>query len=75
MTGNSEMLSKMIYSQKPDTQENDITGMEVTRKQANAEEIAFRHQPLEERTEAFGGSLGPYTEFDWGEPEGREVLR
>jgi len=49
--------------------------MEVTRKQAIAEEIAFRHQPLEERTEAFGGSLGPYTEFDWGEPEGREVLR
>ena len=31
------------------------------------------HQTLEERAAAFGGKLGPYEEFDWGEPVGREV--
>ena len=36
-------------------------------------EKTFRHQTLEERAEAFGGKLGPYEEFEWGEPEGREV--
>ena len=34
----------------------------------------FRHRSLEERAAAYGGKLGPYTEYDWGEPEGREVL-
>ena len=33
-----------------------------------------RHRTLEERAEAFGGKLGPYEEFDWGEPVGREML-
>ena len=33
-----------------------------------------RHRTLEERAEDFGGKLGPYTEFDWGEPVGREIL-
>ena len=32
-----------------------------------------RHRTLEERAAAFGGKLGPYEEFDWGEPAGREV--
>lgn len=68
------MLSKMIYSQKPDTQKNDESCLEVTGKQTIAEKDAFRHQSLEERAKAFGGNLGPYTEFDWGESEGREVL-
>ena len=31
------------------------------------------HRTLEERAAAFGGRLGPYTEFDWGDPAGREV--
>ncbi len=31
------------------------------------------HRTLEERAKAFGGKLGPYNEFDWGEPEGDEV--
>ncbi|MBR1813110.1 MAG: AbrB/MazE/SpoVT family DNA-binding domain-containing protein [Lachnospiraceae bacterium] len=34
---------------------------------------AFRHQTLEERAAGYGGSLGPYTEFDWGDPEGSEL--
>jgi len=33
-----------------------------------------RHKTLEERAEAFNGKIGPYEEFDWGEPVGREVL-
>ena len=33
----------------------------------------FKHRSLEERARAYGGKLGPYTEFDWGEPKGREV--
>ncbi len=31
-----------------------------------------RHRSLEERAEDFGGKLGPYEEFEWGEPVGRE---
>ena len=31
-----------------------------------------KHLTLEERAEQFGGKLGPYEEFDWGEPVGRE---
>lgn len=31
-----------------------------------------RHRTLEERAEEYGGKLGPYEEFDWGEPVGRE---
>ena len=32
-----------------------------------------RHQTLEERAAAYGGKLGPYEEYDWGEAVGREV--
>ena len=31
-----------------------------------------RHRTLEERAEEFQGKVGPYEEFDWGEPVGRE---
>ena len=31
-----------------------------------------RHRTLEERAEEFGGKLGPYEEYNWGEPQGRE---
>lgn len=34
----------------------------------------FRHQSLEEIAAAYGGKLGPYTEYEWGRPEGREAL-
>jgi len=36
-------------------------------------EKTFVHRTLEERAATFGGKLGPYEEFDWGEPVGREV--
>ncbi len=32
----------------------------------------FKHKTLEERAEEFDGNLGPYEEFDWGNPIGRE---
>ena len=31
------------------------------------------HQTLDERAAKYGGKLGDYTEYDWGEPVGREV--
>ncbi len=34
----------------------------------------FRHKTLEERAAACGGNLGDFSEFDWGEPAGRELL-
>ena len=34
----------------------------------------YRHCSLEERVEKSGGELGPYKEYNWGEPEGRERL-
>lgn len=36
-------------------------------------EKTFQHRTLEERAEQYGGKLGPYTEFEWEEPEGREL--
>ncbi len=33
---------------------------------------AYKHKTLEERAEEYGGKLGPYDDFDWGEPVGRE---
>jgi len=36
-------------------------------------EKAARHRSLEERAAEFGGELGPYNEYDWGDPAGREV--
>ncbi|MDO4475745.1 MAG: AbrB/MazE/SpoVT family DNA-binding domain-containing protein [Lachnospiraceae bacterium] len=32
----------------------------------------FRHKTLEERAALYGGKLGPYSEVDLGDPEGRE---
>lgn len=31
-----------------------------------------KHRTLEERAAEFQGKVGPYKEFDWGEPVGRE---
>ncbi len=33
----------------------------------------FQHKTLEERASAYGGSLDPDGEFDWGEPKEREI--
>lgn len=32
-----------------------------------------KHKTLEERAVAYAGKLGPYQEFDWGSPVGREI--
>ncbi len=32
----------------------------------------FKHRTLEERTKDFNGKIGPYDEFSWGDPVGRE---
>lgn len=34
---------------------------------------SFQHRTLEERAQKYGGELGPYDEFDWGNAEGREI--
>ena len=52
---------------------NDTLSMEVRGEQIIIEKVKFKHRSLEERARAYGGKLGPYTEFDWGEPKGREV--
>ena len=33
----------------------------------------FRHRTLEERAAEYGGQLHLDSEFDWGEPVGREI--
>ena len=43
-------------------------------KGSNTIEKNNRHKTLEERAENLNGKIGPYEEFDWGEPVGREVL-
>ena len=53
---------------------NDKLRMEVKENKIIIEKVDFRHRTLEERAEAYGGKLGPYTEYDWGEPQGREVF-
>lgn len=47
---------------------------EVRAEQLITEKVKFQHRSLEERARDFGGKLGPYTEYDWGEPKGREIL-
>lgn len=32
----------------------------------------FKHRTLEERAAEFNGKIGPYKEFKWDEPVGRE---
>ena len=36
-------------------------------------EKAFKHRTLEERAAEYGGMLGPYEEFNWGEPVGEKL--
>ncbi len=33
----------------------------------------FRESILEERVAEYGGKLGPYSEYGWGEHKGREA--
>ncbi len=33
----------------------------------------FKHKTLEERVKEFGGEMPKFEEYNWGQPEGREV--
>ena len=52
---------------------NDTLSMEIRGEQIIIEKVKFTPRSLEERARAYGGKLGPYTEYDWGEPKGREI--
>ncbi|MBE6006702.1 MAG: AbrB/MazE/SpoVT family DNA-binding domain-containing protein [Lachnospiraceae bacterium] len=71
--GQGIRIPKLIL-QELNIQVNDRLRMEVRGTQIIIEKMSFRHKSLEERAKAYGGRLGPYKEFDWGESEGREVL-
>ena len=62
-----------LILQELDIRVNDTLSMEVRGEQIIIEKVKFKHRTLEERARAYDGKLGPYTEFDWGEPKGREV--
>ena len=34
-----------------------------------------RHKTLEERIKAYGGKLMLMKEYDWGEPQGRDIFK
>ncbi len=51
---------------------NDYLDVEVLDGAIVLKKVRKRHRTLEERTREFNGKLGPYEEFDWGEPVGRE---
>ncbi len=76
--GQGIRIPKLIL-QELDIRVNDTlsmevrVSMEVRGEQIIIEKVKFKHRSLEERARAYGGKLGPYTEFDWGEPKGREV--
>ena len=51
---------------------NDLLEIELIEGGIVLKKAKKEHRPLEERAKEFGGRLGPYEEFDWGEPKGRE---
>lgn len=71
--GQGIRLPKLIL-QELDLHINDRVQMEVEENRIVITKKTFRHQSLEERAKVYGGKLGPYTEYEWGESEGREVL-
>lgn len=52
--------------------ENDFLNISVVDGNIVLSKI-FRHKTLEERAVALDGKVGPYEEFQWGEPVGRET--
>ena len=70
--GQGIRIPKLIL-QELDIKVNDTLSMEVRGEQIIIEKVKFKHRSLEERARAYGGKLGPYTEFDWGEPKGQKV--
>lgn len=51
---------------------NDLLDISVIDGNIVLKKIENRHKTLEERAKEYGGKLGPYEEYDWGEPVGRE---
>ena len=51
---------------------NDLLDISVIDGNIPPKKIENRHRTLEERAKEYGGKLGPYEEYDWGEPVGRE---
>lgn len=51
---------------------NDFLEVELIEGNIVLKKVKKQHRTLEERAKEFGGQLGPYEEFDWGEPVGRE---
>ncbi len=51
---------------------NDILEIELQDGNIVLKKAKKEHRTLEERAQEYGGKLGPYEEFDWGEPVGRE---
>ena len=51
---------------------NDFLDVELVEGNIVLKKVKNKHRTLEERAKEYGGKLGPYEEFDWGEPVGRE---
>lgn len=71
--GNSQgiRLSKELLD-LAEIQNNDYLDIELVEGNIVLKKAKKQHRTLERRAEEFGGKLGPYEEFDWGEPVGRE---
>ena len=71
--GNSQgiRLSKELLA-LAEIKANDLLDISVIDGNNVLKKIENRHRTLEERAKEYGGKLGPYEEYDWGEPVGRE---
>lgn len=71
--GNSQgiRLSKELLA-LAGIQNNDFLNIELVDGNIVLKKARQQHRTLEERAKEYGGKLGPYEEFDWGEPVGRE---
>ena len=71
--GNSQgiRLSKELLA-LAEIKSNDLLDISVIDGNIPPKKIENRHRTLEEWAEKYGGKLGPYEEYDWGEPVGRE---
>lgn len=72
--GNSQgiRLSKELLA-LAGIQNNDILDVELIEGNLVLKKAKKQHRTLEERAEEYGGKIGPYEEFDWSEPVGREI--
>lgn len=71
--GNSQgiRLSKELL-QLAGFQTDEVLEIELVDGNLVLKKAQKKHRTLEERAQEYGGKLGPYEEFNWGEPVGRE---